>query len=594
LAVKTAKSFSVKTFFPLTQEEVDSMGIRFPKMYHAITAIKASAGFNCFINMLLYSIRELLLFDPVQGSKKHCSFLAECRNWTLGLNTTNSFELDAVNMWDKSSSFRNMFKPYESNDLSFSTIVNNSMPSYYQHQQNFDDATTMNHLTADIPSSNISMENFRDCIQEKYVVLQESQQHGTTNNVDINILFLSFRSSELQSNCSIPYSICLNHLNRGIVYQVSSVYYRSANNNVIAVILTKTFDGNRFKFLWQSTKRNPVHLKTEDSEVDEKHLLRFSKKIDKEVYYAEGIVFVRVVDQPYTVTSKFTDTLTPCWLSVIDRVKFHGGGLFGIVTGEIIKEHLLPSTGWLSDALIGNIFFKMQEFFKCQNIKVDITTQVLNESNIENTLKNYYVGEKDMNLMVCSSRYNDMNIWNNIYILIEEFLTEEFIKKIINLEFIGFLFLPVFVDESHWILLVVSFNQKTIFIVDSHSTEQVSDHTFLANVLLKFLTYKASQLKDVNELNIDENKWTIVMLPCVQQKDGVSCGIYVIMNAAKIMNQIRSDASIFQFELKHVEDPIGIYDKKEMKEVRKLISEYFYKQIEFKNLMQLVHFKSLN
>jgi len=298
LAVKTAKSFSVKTFSPLTQEEVDSMGIRFPKMNHAITAIKASAGFNCFTNMLLYSIRELLLFDPVVDSRKHLNFLsAECRNWTRGLNTTNSFELDAVNMWDKSSSFRKIFKPYESNDLSFSTIVNNSIPSYYQHLQSFSDvSTTMNHLTADIPSSNISMEIFRDCIQEKYVVFQESQ-HGTTNNVDINILFLSFRSSELQSNCAIPYSICLSHLNRGIVYQVSSVYYRSANNNVIAVILTKTFDGNRFKFLWQSTKRIPVHHKALDSEVDEKHLLRFSKTIDKEVYYAEGIVFVRVVDQ---------------------------------------------------------------------------------------------------------------------------------------------------------------------------------------------------------------------------------------------------------------------------------------------------------
>ena len=461
------------------------------------------------------------------------------------------------------------------------------MPSYYQHQQNFRVASTMNHLTVDIPSSNISMENFRDCIQEKYVVFQESQ-HGNTNNVDINLLFLSFRSSELQSNCSIPYSICLSHLNRGIVYQVSSIYYRSANNNVIAVILTKTFDGNRFKFLWQSTKKIPVHHKALDSEVDEKHLLRFSKTIDKEVYYAEGIVFVRVVDQPYTVTSKFTDSLTPCWLSVIDRVKFHDGGLFGIVTGEMIKEHLIPLNGWLSDALIGNIFFKMQEFFTCQNIKVDITTQVLNESNIENTLKKSYVGEEDMNLMVCSSRYNDMNIWNDIYIKIEEFLTEEFIRKVIILEFIGFLFLPVFVDGNHWILMVVSFNQKTIFIVDSHSTKQVSDHTFLANVLLKFFTYKASQLEEVNELNIDENKWTIVMLPCVQQKDGVSCGIYVIMNAAKIMNQIRSDASIFQFELKHVEDPLGIHDKKKLKELRKLISEYFYKQIEFKNLMQFI------
>jgi Ulp1 family protease len=78
------------------------------------------------------------------------------------------------------------------------------------------------------------------------------------------------------------------------------------------------------------------------------------------------------------------------------------------------------------------------------------------------------------------------------------------------------------------------------------------------------------------------------MLPCVQQKDGVSCGIYVIMNAAKIMSQIRSDASKFQFELKHVENPLGIHDKKKLKDVRKLISEYFYKQLEFKNLMQFI------
>ena len=137
--------------------------------------------------------------------------------------------------------------------------------------------------------------------------------------------------------------------------------------------------------------------------------------------------------------------------------------------------------------------------------------------------------------------------------------------------------------------MVVSTGQKRIFIMDSNLAEgKQSFDLYLGAILIKYLEYKASN--SFGAFSMDSN-WRVESLPVCYQHDGYSCGIHVIVNAAKMMRQIKANSEV---QISFVENPVPIYTGKVkylreyVVNIRSIMFELFLYRETFENVIQAI------
>jgi hypothetical protein len=91
--------------------------------------------------------------------------------------------------------------------------------------------------------------------------------------------------------------------------------------------------------------------------------------------------------------------------------------------------------------------------------------------------------------------------------------------------------LPLHVNNSHWILLIANTLDKTVGIADSLN----GDNSLKLDM---FTRYMASRCSVTNELGV----WNKVVFNAPQQLDGDSCGIFTLMFAEAIINNVNINA----------------------------------------------------
>jgi Ulp1 family protease len=185
-----------------------------------------------------------------------------------------------------------------------------------------------------------------------------------------------------------------------------------------------------------------------------------------------------------------------------------------------------------------------------------------------------------------SINYDDLTNWERIYEYIDEKITSD-LSTIFSKRF--FLF-PLIVNSNHWILMVASIETKEVFIVDSkNSTGRLSSYSYLVSILLKYFKYK-STLPGCGFV-FNESEWSIKSLPCAEQKDGSSCGIFTFLNAAKLMKQIYLDPNV---KISCVESPLREYTSSELVHLRKTVKEVLFNRTSIDYLVHQLHAKDLD
>jgi hypothetical protein len=342
----------------------------------------------------------------------------------------------------------------------------------------------------------------------------------------------------------------------------------------LTTIISKSSTGKWFRILWES-KNNALATETVALET-QKGLPRFHIKHEKVDYHMEGIIFVRIWDQRCSFTQDYSDSLEPPIVSRLEQA------LRSDVLANDLKS-LKDPKGWLIESIISNMFVRLRSYFYCPNILVEEVSQVLLDENILVDLGKISPEERDIK-MTCP--YSDLDTWNKVYTRIDEhLLLSANLKELFEPS--RFLFIPINVHKNHWILMVVSSGQKRIFIMDSYLNDgETSSDLYLGAIFMKYLEYKAS-ISD-GDFAMDQD-WRVESLPVIHQSDHSSCGIHVILNAAKLMRQIKENS---QVQLSFVEDPVPKFSKSNVKNlndyvanIRSLLMNMFLYQESFDNVM---------
>ena len=71
-------------------------------------------------------------------------------------------------------------------------------------------------------------------------------------------------------------------------------------------------------------------------------------------------------------------------------------------------------------------------------------------------------------------------------------------------------------------------------------------------------------------------------MPCANQADYSSCGIFTFLNAAKLMKQIHDDANV---KISCVESPLRQYTGKELVLLRKNVKDVLFNRIKIETLV---------
>jgi len=80
----------------------------------------------------------------------------------------------------------------------------------------------------------------------------------------------------------------------------------------------------------------------------------------------------------------------------------------------------------------------------------------------------------------------------------------------------------------------------------------------------------------------NESEWSMKSLPCAEQKDGSSCGIFTFLNAAKLMKQICDDRNV---KISCVESPLREYTKDELLLLRETVKNVLLNRMNMEHLV---------
>ena len=426
------------------------------------------------------------------------------------------------------------------------------------------------------------MHKFRNAIESEYRLARDVSETG----FDENLMIISFDCENLilsKEDLSIPYVICLKHGMSAVVYQVASIFYRSKENFTTSTIVTRTYDCKWIMFHWLPGKEGVSKNRIEH--VSEKTQLRFRKTIDKIQYFAEGIIFKRTLDQQSVIGNLLSDTLDlPC----VCRIK---GSLYGKVLAESVA-HIEKASTWIDTTIIEYILEGIENILGCSNTITNRSTLLVYDQQIQNHFLSFLRltraeeklltndQRKEHILKRASMDYTDLTNWERIYEYIDKCITSNlatiFSKR--------FFFFPLNVNSNHWILMVASIETKEVFIVDSkNSTGRLSSYSYLVSILLKYFQYK-STLPDSGFL-FNEKEWSIKSLPCAEQKDGSSCGIFTFLNAAKLMKQIHENTNV---KISCVESPLREYTREELLLLRETVKNVLLNRMNMEHLVAIL------
>ena len=83
----------------------------------------------------------------------------------------------------------------------------------------------------------------------------------------------------------------------------------------------------------------------------------------------------------------------------------------------------------------------------------------------------------------------------------------------------------------------------------------------------------------------NESAWSIKSLPCANQKDGSSCGIFTFLNAAKLMKQIHDNTNV---KISCVESPLREYTSSELVHLRKTVKDVLFNRMNMESLVAIL------
>ena len=538
---------------------------------------KLTSAIICFLNMFLYAIRELLLFQPFIGSYIHQAFLLIIvKDWTNKGGSISTFELDTHEMW-QSNWFKNNFCPLDCVNISFHEIIQKSLTKYYTFLNSNklpNDQKSLNYLHGITLPIKCNFFGFYESIQSAFA-------KRTVTKLDDNILFVSFRSLPVDRS-PVPLILRLRNNGKIFIYQIASIFYSSEKGDTMTTIISKSYNGEWFRFNWESKNnsqaRNTVAIQSKDGIQTKDVLPRFHVNHDGIEYHLEGIIFIISWDQRSSFFNDYNDEIESPIVSRID-----GASRSDVLANDL--KSLKSSTGWLVESVISNTFVRLKFYFDCPNIFVEEVTQAFLDETILLDLGRIQPEERDVKL---TCPYTDLETWKKVYDRIDEHLkisanlTELFQPN-------RFLFIPLNVHGNHWILMVVSTGQKRVFIMDSNLAEgKQSFDLYLGAILVKYLEYKASN--SFGAFSMDST-WRVESLPVCYQHDGFSCGIHVIMNAAKIMRQIKANSKV---QISFVENPVPKFTGKlknlreNVVNIRSKMFEMFLYRETFENVIQAI------
>ncbi|XBW38373.1 hypothetical protein QEN19_003960 [Hanseniaspora menglaensis] len=116
-------------------------------------------------------------------------------------------------------------------------------------------------------------------------------------------------------------------------------------------------------------------------------------------------------------------------------------------------------------------------------------------------------------------------------------------RSIMNIEK---MFVPINLNQNHWVCAMVDFKNKRILYLDSMCNDN-SRSSFIYLERIKDYVVKESE----NKIGQD---FELVHLPCPQQQNGYDCGIFILMNALQLAKDTpfiltQKDASEFRYHV---------------------------------------------
>jgi sentrin-specific protease 1 len=124
------------------------------------------------------------------------------------------------------------------------------------------------------------------------------------------------------------------------------------------------------------------------------------------------------------------------------------------------------------------------------------------------------------------------------------------------------IFIPINISQTHWALAVILVQDKEILYFDS--MKRKGKGTKYNKALLQWLVDEARTKKNIN---LNTSEWKLKDMDCPQQHNGYDCGVFLIMAANFISDNLRvvednyGQAHMPFFRLKIASDILrGSYD----------------------------------
>lgn len=111
-------------------------------------------------------------------------------------------------------------------------------------------------------------------------------------------------------------------------------------------------------------------------------------------------------------------------------------------------------------------------------------------------------------------------------------------KRGINLFEVDRIFIPVNTKNTHWTLLVLHMQEKEVHYYDSRPLDQTRLEV-LFDSMKRWLVDEAR--KYANNENYDNSEWKLVVDDCPEQTNWYDCGVFTIMNADFLMDNLPLD-----------------------------------------------------
>ncbi|KAK7467907.1 hypothetical protein BaRGS_00036860 [Batillaria attramentaria] len=92
------------------------------------------------------------------------------------------------------------------------------------------------------------------------------------------------------------------------------------------------------------------------------------------------------------------------------------------------------------------------------------------------------------------------------------------------------LFQPLLVNGKHWVLLAANVADRTVSLLDSLNPLGRPDEEQILNRFRQYMKTREKKMRIPDSMT-----WTTKRITCSQQKDGHSCGVFVMMNAEALV-----------------------------------------------------------